>query len=57
MQPRSAGGCRIVHRTELQVHAYDVTYRLDGRPGKVRMDYDPGDRIEVRNGKLVTSRF
>jgi len=34
--------------------AYDVTYRLDGREGRVRMDHDPGSRIPVKDGVLVT---
>lgn len=45
--------CRMVYRTEQQVYAYDVRYRLEGRLGKVRMDYHPGDRIPVQGGRLV----
>ena len=47
--------CRIVNRTEQQVVAYDVRYRLDGKLGTVRMDHAPGPRIPVRDGKLVVS--
>lgn len=47
--------CRIVNRTEQQVVAYDVRYRWDGKLGTVRMDHEPGERIPVRDGKLVLS--
>jgi uncharacterized protein YcfJ len=47
--------CRIVNRTEQQVVAYDVRYRLDGKLGTVRMDHEPGQRIPVRDGRLVLS--
>ncbi len=45
--------CRIVNRTEQKVVAYDVRYRFDGKLGTVRMDHEPGQRIPVRDGKLV----
>jgi uncharacterized protein YcfJ len=32
---------------------FEVKYSLDGRPGVVRMQHDPGDRIPVENGRLV----
>jgi uncharacterized protein YcfJ len=44
--------CRTVGQRTV---AYDVTYRLDGRQGVVRMDHDPGSRIPVKDGELVTS--
>lgn len=47
--------CRIVNRTEQKVVAYDVRYRLDGKLGTVRMDHEPGQRIPVRDGRLVLS--
>jgi uncharacterized protein YcfJ len=53
--PANGRHCRIVKRTEDKVVAYDVRYRLDGKLGKVRMDYEPGERIPVRDGKLVLS--
>lgn len=45
--------CRIVNRTEQKVVAYDVRYRFDGKLGMVRMEHEPGQRIPVRDGKLV----
>lgn len=47
--------CRIVNRTEQQVIAYDVRYRLDGKLGTVRMDHEPGQRIPVKDGRLFLS--
>jgi uncharacterized protein YcfJ len=32
---------------------YEVRYRLGDRESSVKMDHDPGDRIPVRNGKLM----
>jgi uncharacterized protein YcfJ len=34
---------------------FQVRYRLEGREDTVRMNHDPGDRIPVRDGRLVTS--
>jgi uncharacterized protein YcfJ len=45
--------CRVVRRTEQQIVAYDVRYRFDRRLGTVRMEHAPGERIPVRDGKLV----
>jgi uncharacterized protein YcfJ len=46
--------CETVYdKSEKQV-GYDVSYRLDGREGTVRMDRDPGGRIAVdKNGELI----
>ena len=33
---------------------YDVTYRLDGGTGTVRMDQKPGSRLPVIDGRVVT---
>jgi uncharacterized protein YcfJ len=32
---------------------YSVRYRIGSETGIVRMDHDPGDRIAVRDGRLV----
>ncbi len=32
---------------------YHVTYRIGDATGNVRMDYDPGDRIPLRDGQLL----
>lgn len=47
--------CPMVERTEQKIVAYDVRYRFDGKIGQVRMDHEPGERIPVRDGKLVLS--
>lgn len=45
--------CKTVNDTSVRHLGYDVTYRLDGKQDVVRMAYNPGDRIPVKNGKLV----
>ena len=45
--------CKTVYDTAVKRLGYDVTYRLDGRQDVVRMDFDPGERIPVKDGKLV----
>lgn len=47
--------CKTVNvRSEKQV-GYDVTYRYEGKEDTVRMSYNPGKQIPVRDGKLVLS--
>jgi uncharacterized protein YcfJ len=48
--------CHTQYDTSERTVGYDVSYRLDGETGRVRMDYDPGGAIPVRNGELVLSR-
>ncbi|MCG2577915.1 glycine zipper 2TM domain-containing protein [Dechloromonas sp. XY25] len=45
--------CRTVYETSDKLAGYDVSYRLDGKEGRVRMDHDPGKTIPVKDGKLV----
>lgn len=45
--------CKTVERPVERVIGYDVRYTLDGRTESVRMDHDPGERIPVKDGKLV----
>lgn len=45
--------CTTVNETSEKLLGYDVTYRLDGKEGKVRMAFDPGRQIPVRDGQLV----
>ncbi|MDX9874220.1 MAG: glycine zipper 2TM domain-containing protein [Spongiibacteraceae bacterium] len=45
--------CETVTDTSEHVIGYDVSYQLDGQTGTVRMSDDPGQRIPVRNGRLV----
>jgi uncharacterized protein YcfJ len=45
--------CTTVNETSEKHLGYDVTYRLDGKEDKVRMSFDPGKQIPVRDGKLV----
>jgi uncharacterized protein YcfJ len=45
--------CETVYdKTEKQT-GYQVRYRLGDQESTIKMDHDPGDRIPVREGKLV----
>ncbi len=48
--------CNTVNDVSEETVAYQVTYELKGKTGTVRMDYDPGSSIPVRDGELVTTR-
>lgn len=46
--------CQTVYDESQKQIGYDVSYRLDGKEGTVRMDRDPGARIPVdKNGELI----
>lgn len=45
--------CKTVYDTSLKHHGYDVTYRLDGKQDVVRMAFNPGTQIPVKDGQLV----
>lgn len=45
--------CHTVYESSTKSLGYDVTYRLDGKESAVRMPYDPGQRIPLKDGKLV----
>lgn len=45
--------CTTVNDTSEKVVGYDVEYRLGNQLGRVRMDYEPGPRIPVKDGQLV----
>jgi uncharacterized protein YcfJ len=45
--------CKTVTRVSEKIVGYDVDYRLSGHGGTVRMDHKPGERIPVKDGKLV----
>jgi uncharacterized protein YcfJ len=45
--------CETVYDSHEERTGYEVKYRLGDEEGKVRMDRDPGERIPVRDGKLV----
>ena len=48
--------CKTVYDTSEKHHGYDVTYRLDGKQDVVRMAFNPGSQIPVKDGKLVLTR-
>jgi len=45
--------CETVYDSHEERIGYDVRYRLGDEEGKVFMERDPGERILVRDGKLV----
>ena len=49
---RTEQRCKTVYDTSEKVVGYDMSYRLAGKEDNVRMDYNPGERIPVKDGKL-----
>lgn len=45
--------CKTVQESSTRPLGYDVTYRLAGQEGIIRMDKVPGATIPVKDGKLV----
>lgn len=45
--------CHTVYDRTVRIEGYRVRYRLGGKSGTVRMAHDPGQRIAVRDGRLV----
>lgn len=45
--------CETVYDSHQERIGFDVRYRIGDEEGKVRMDREPGERIPVRDGKLV----
>jgi len=49
--------CKTVYDKSEKMLGYDVTYRIDDRQGKIRMDKDPGTQIPLDgNGQLVLNK-
>ena len=48
--------CDTVSESRSEQDGYDVTYRLDGAEHRIRLDYDPGNRIPVEDGELQVRR-
>jgi uncharacterized protein YcfJ len=51
---RTERRCETVYDKREQTVGYDVTYTYEGRTQTVRMRHAPGDRLQVRNGRVVT---
>ena len=47
--------CKTVNLKSQKLVGYDVTYRLEDKEGTVRMSFNPGKQIPVRDGQLVLS--
>ncbi|MCP5269420.1 MAG: glycine zipper 2TM domain-containing protein [Zoogloeaceae bacterium] len=48
--------CKTVYDTSKKSLGYDVSYRLDGKEGLVRMAFNPGTQIPVKDGQLVLEK-
>lgn len=48
--------CSTVTDVSERTAGYDVQYRLGEESGTVRMDFDPGSAIPVKDGQLILSR-
>ena len=47
--------CRTVSEKSQKLVGYNVTYRLDGKEGVVRMSSKPGSTLPVKNGQVVST--
>jgi uncharacterized protein YcfJ len=47
--------CRTVQDKSQKLVGYNVTYRLDGKEGKVRTSFKPGATLPVKDGQVVTT--
>ena len=47
--------CKTVNERSQKVVGYNVTYRLDGKEGVVRMSFKPGPKLPVKDGQVVTT--
>jgi uncharacterized protein YcfJ len=47
--------CKTVNEKSQKVVGYNVTYRLDGKDGAVRMSFKPGPTLPVKDGQVVTT--
>ncbi|MGK4472862.1 glycine zipper 2TM domain-containing protein [Aeromonas molluscorum] len=45
--------CKTVQESSTRTLGYDVSYKLAGQEGVIRMDREPGKTIPVKDGKLV----
>ena len=47
--------CKTVNYTTEKLVGYDVTYRLEGKEGVIRMPSKPGATLPVKDGRVVTT--
>ena len=47
--------CETVNNTSNKIVGYDVRYVFNGVTRTVRMDHDPGDRVQVQEGVIAVS--
>ena len=49
--------CRTVTDTSEKISGYNVKYSLGGKVSSVTMDHEPGNRIPVVDGQLLTQKM
>ena len=47
--------CKMLNEKSQKLVGYNVTYRLDGKDGMVRMSFKPGPTLPVKDGQVVTT--
>lgn len=47
--------CKTVNEKSQKLSGYDVTYRFDGKDGKVRTSFKPGPTLPVKDGQVITT--
>jgi uncharacterized protein YcfJ len=47
--------CETVYDSHEEPNGYEVVYELKGKKHTVRMDHDPGRRLPLKDGHVVTS--
>jgi uncharacterized protein YcfJ len=48
--------CVTAYDTSQEPNGYEVTYELNGKRHRVRMDHDPGKSIPVKDGQVVIDK-
>lgn len=47
--------CKTTSEKSQKLVGYNVTYRLEGKEGQVRMSFKPGPTLPVKDGQVVTT--
>jgi len=47
--------CQTVQDKSQKLVGYNVTYRLEGKQGQVRLSFKPGPTLPVKDGQVVTT--
>lgn len=47
--------CKTTYETREDITGYNVTYRIKDKDATVKLSYDPGQQIPLKDGKLVVN--